>query len=377
VLLTIGGFHPAFNPEPAIIPQQSRITLTYDSGGSTRLWLRLEAYMAVTTNTFQVGAALEAGIESGKISANGFLNFDALIQFVPFHFTIEFSASFVVRYESHTLAGVKFDGTLTGPGPITLSGKFCIEILFMDICFSDTFVLGDPTGDILAPVSSLVQALTPELDKAANLSMTGAEDREVAITPTPAASKPTLIPQGQIVWTQKRAPLNVTVERLEGVPLSQSQAVVVESSSAASDSAQEWFSPGTYINLSQSEAVNQPAFQRLEAGLRLGSALKASAAVNHAVNFETFRLPEETLVALEPLVPPPVLLDAAADRKAPGRFLTAARAVGVTDEIWSVHGANGTLVAEGLSPADAHQRARGSGAMGLPSLDDYIDLGGI
>jgi hypothetical protein len=378
VLLTIGGFHPAFNPEPAVVPPQSRIALTYDTGGSTSLWVRLEAYLAITTNTFQVGASLEAGIEAGSINANGFLSFDALIQFVPFHFTIDFSAGFRVRYKSHTLAGVKFNGTLTGPGPITLSGKFCIEILFFDICFSHTFVLGDPVDAVLNLINSLVQELAPELDRPANLTAAGAEDREVAITPTPAASKTTVIPQGQLAWTQKRTPLNLAVDRLEGTPLSQSQAVIVESSIGQGASS-EWFSPGTYMNLSQSEVMNQPAFQRLDAGIRLGFGSKVSALVNHTVDFETIRLPEENQYFLDIGIVPAVLLDAIAERRAPGQIFAAAPVMAVSDETWTVTSANGALVADGLSPADAHQRARRSGASALPAMDAQatIDLGGI
>ena len=42
--------------------------------------------MAFTSNTFQVGAKPEAGIEMGPISAHGYFAFDALIQFRPFFF---------------------------------------------------------------------------------------------------------------------------------------------------------------------------------------------------------------------------------------------------------------------------------------------------
>jgi hypothetical protein len=378
VLLTIGGFHPSFNPEPAVIPQQARVALTYDTGGSTRLWVRLETYLAITTNTFQLGAALEAGVEIGPMNANGYLTFDALIQFTPFYFDVRFSAGFRVRYKSHTLAGVKFNGSLTGPGPIVLSGKLCIEILFFDICFSATFTLGESSPSSLEAISSLVQALQPELEEPTNLEALGAGDRQVALSPETDAPKPVVAPQGRLQWTQKRAPFNVLIERMEGVPLSSVQAAIV-TSPAQQGVARDWFSPGTFQNLSESEAVNLPPFQRLESGIQLGFDFQKSGTVVHAVEFETIRLPEETPLLLVLLLPPALLLDAALGRGAPGRVPMAAPVIGVSDETWTVRDTVGGIVGEGLSPADAHMRTRGTGAMALPAVEasETLDLGGI
>ena len=47
-----------------------------------------------------------------------------------------------VAYRGQTLAGLTLTGSLTGPGPVVLQAKVCIELLFFDICFSGTFPLG-------------------------------------------------------------------------------------------------------------------------------------------------------------------------------------------------------------------------------------------
>ena len=61
-MLSLGGFHPAFNPEPAVFPEMARLGLAYDPG-SVGYWVRLEFYLAITSNTVQTGGKIEAGLK--------------------------------------------------------------------------------------------------------------------------------------------------------------------------------------------------------------------------------------------------------------------------------------------------------------------------
>jgi hypothetical protein len=158
-VLTVGGFHPAYNPEPLVFPATlTRIAMVHGKP-TDRLYLRFEGYFAVTTNTFQFGAAIEAVINAGNFNIQGILRFDTLIRFEPFHFQIDIRASVRVRYKSHRLAGLTFTGSLAGPGPVVLRGRVCIELLFFDICFSDTFTLGSADPPAVTPVASALTAL--------------------------------------------------------------------------------------------------------------------------------------------------------------------------------------------------------------------------
>jgi hypothetical protein len=383
VLLTIGGFHPAFNPEPAVLPPIARVGLTFEMNVGARLWLRLEAYLALTSNTFQVGAALEVGVEVGPLNALGFLSFDALIQFKPFYFTIRFSAGFCVRWGSFTLAGVRATGTLSGPGPLVLSASFTLEILFFEISWDGSFRLGEEDQAPPETVDSLVQALGPELAVVGNLQATASEDREVATAAKLTATCAVVPPYGQLTWSQKRAPLNVALERFEGVPLKAPQAVVVEAQGATGIS-EDWFSPGTFINLSQSEGLNRSGFERLQAGIQFGFGYQVSETVSHDIEVKTIRLPElpkspeqDGLQLLLPLFSQ-LFMSAIYGRTAPGAALSKPPLIGVSDELWQVQAANGTVMATGLKQTDAHQRARAIGGTALPMGDakGALDLGG-
>ena len=149
-VLSLGGFNPAYHPEPLSFPATlTRIAMVHGKP-SDELYLRFEGYFAITSNTLQFGASVEVAITSDPFTVHGSLSFDALIQFEPFHFQFDIRASVSVAYHGDTLAGLTLTGSLTGPGPVVLQAKVCIELLFFDICFSGTFTLG-PTSPPPAP----------------------------------------------------------------------------------------------------------------------------------------------------------------------------------------------------------------------------------
>ena len=89
-MLTLGGFHPAFNPEPAMFPKLARLGLVYDPG-PVGYWFRLELYFAITTNTIQLGGKIEFGVKFGPCVAVAWLGLDAMIQWYPFWFSVKIS----------------------------------------------------------------------------------------------------------------------------------------------------------------------------------------------------------------------------------------------------------------------------------------------
>ena len=66
-------------------------------------------------------------------------------------------------------------------------------------------------------VSSVVQELRPEVIDPANLEAVGGDDDQVAQQRrTTADPRPVVSPLGSVRWTQKRAPLEVLLDRFEG-----------------------------------------------------------------------------------------------------------------------------------------------------------------
>ncbi|MGY1684983.1 DUF6603 domain-containing protein [Geodermatophilus sp. SYSU D00867] len=373
LVLSLGGTHPRFEPEPAVLPEMTRLALTLDSP-SPGLLVRAEAYFAVTSNTVQFGGRIEVGYKLGPLNLVGFLALDALVQFSPFWFEVSISAGVRLRWNSFTLAGVRLEGVLSGPGPFTIVGKACFEILWFDICAEARIVLGPSAEPAPAPVSSVVQELRSEVADPANLEAVGGDDREVAQQPRPTAgARPLVSPLGAVRWTQKRAPFDVLLDRFEGNPLPTQQSVILECPHA-SGTAVGLFAPGSFTNLSESEALNRPAFEQLDAGVVLGFATQESAAVLHPVAVVEIRLPERVPLSALAFAFARITLAAVTERTGPAVVRTTAPTVTVTDERFAVRTTGGALLAEGRPVTDAHQRARRVRGVALPA-DDVVDVG--
>ncbi|MFC7529257.1 DUF6603 domain-containing protein [Actinoplanes sp. GCM10030250] len=377
LLLSFGGFHPNFKPLPAQFPELTRLALTVKPGFlSAGIFFRAEAYLAVTSNTVQFGGRVELGYAVGPINLTGFISLDALIQFSPFHFEVSVSAGVRLRWNSSTIGGVRLEGTISGPGPVALSGKACFEILWFDICANATVSLGGSSSPAPPAVSSVAQALGNDLRDPANLNPVGGDDTEVAQQPRPAApgDRPLMSPLGSLRWTQRRVPLNLLVDRFEGQPLSRSQSVKVEAAPAGV-AVRDWFAPGSFANLTKAEALNRPGFERLDAGVELGfGGPVSSAAVRHEVTVIEVRLPRPPLLGMIALPFPGVVLAAVAERTGPAAVRSDAVKFGVSDEVFAVRDASGVLLAEGLPVSEAHQRARRAAGTAAPK-GDLIDLG--
>src|SRR5260370_1496340 len=124
-LLSVGGFHPKFTP-PDGFPALKRMTLDMPSGIVTTL--HLESYLAITSNTLQIGANLHVVVSVSAFSIDGHLGFDALFQRHPFHFDADISGSVSVSIAVEDLLSITLDGSLSGIGTLHISGSFKVHV---------------------------------------------------------------------------------------------------------------------------------------------------------------------------------------------------------------------------------------------------------
>jgi hypothetical protein len=376
IALTIGGFHPDYNPAPMQFPKLERLAMTYGSKDNAYLTMRGETYFAVTTNTLQFGTHLEMGLKALGLEALGWVSLDVLIQFSPFHFSAALEAGFAVRFHGISLASVTLRGSITGPGPIVISGSLHIELLFFDVSWQDTFTLGEAAAAAAAAVSSVVQALQSELTENSNLSGDGGDDVEVIRQAEASDDYAVVSPLGRLAWSQRRVPLDTLVERFENVPLETSQSVHLQVA-GATDSVREWFSPGSFTSLNQSEALNRASFDRLPGGVVFGFGSAASDGVPHTVGVVTYRLPQRVVVPHPASIDiPAVVLEGIVGRARSAKVADRDSKVQVAREKWSVRGTDGSPLGGGLSETEAHQRARQKGAVATPD-SDLVDVGAV
>jgi len=359
-VLSIGGFNPSYNPAPLTFPSTLTPVAMVHGAPGDEVYLRFEGYFAITTNTLQFGASVEAQIHSGGWSIHGTIAFDALLQRVPFHFEFDINASVSVSYDGHNLASLTLSGSLSGPGPIVLKVRVSIELLFFEVSFSDTFELGPTTPPPAPTAPDLLSVLSTELTDPACLRAAGGPDPLVTVTAAdPALTVPLVAPTGALVWDQQRAPLQLLCDRVGGTPLP-APAQVTATTTGASTQASDWFAPGQFINLSDDQALTQPGYELLSSGLRLGDGPDQdgpSAQVTPTV--QQIRIPEPPTVATTVPFPGWLLT---------GVLASPAPAVTVTPESWTLSAPTGQRT--GLAGAQARQLAALTpGACAIVSTD--------
>lgn len=376
-VLSIGGFYPGFNPAPAVIAPMRRIALSTDFDYLPGLWLRFEAYVAVTTNTFQVGGRLELGINIG-ITAEGYVNLDALFQFQPFHYDVEIHGGLRVGVLGKTFGGVDVHGRISGPGPNVIRASISIDLWLTDFTWSDTFTIGASGGQVVATID-----LVPELAKqlvAANLRARGGADPIIALKPAPAGGVALVSPLGTLVFSQRTAPLNLQLERFGGVRLRQPTTAAIAPTSAgvtAGAIEPDYFAPGTYLELSVAEALNQAPFDRLDAGFEIAFGTALAAGSDKHVDYENYYRGRPLSVKGVLFHFDNGVLGLLAGRRAAPDVDDRSALVTVKDEPWVTRDASGAATAAKSRTAAHIDVRQGRAQVALPASDTPISLATI
>src|SRR5205085_12126099 len=140
-LLSVGGFHPSFEPPPLALPALRRISATILDYSWARI--RVECYYAVTSNTVQFGSHAELFFGVDGCNVNGEIGYDVLFQFSPFYFIAQISGSLSLEVIGIDVLSIRLKFALSGPGPWRAKGTGSVSILFWDIDVDFDVTWGD------------------------------------------------------------------------------------------------------------------------------------------------------------------------------------------------------------------------------------------
>jgi hypothetical protein len=282
-MLSIGGFHPRYEP-PKSFPELDRVKASMAvPGGNPRL--EYTGYLAVTPNTFQVGAGVVLHGEFGPAVVHGELSFDALFRFNPFEFVVDFFAKLAVKIAGKGLS-LELDGSFSGPQPYHVKGKLKIDILLLSVTVTVDAEFGpEPKSRELA-TANVLPTLADELATPANWSAQEPEgDVQLVTLRDPDAGgdggdsgepkQDTLLahPLGTLAVRQQVVPLGVPIEKYGNAKpvhevhrLSSLSVTGVDDDLAGKTALREKFAPAKFKQLSDSEKLNSEAFEKLPAG---------------------------------------------------------------------------------------------------------------
>jgi hypothetical protein len=292
-VVSVGGFHPQFNPPPLPFPSPRRILVSLVNSPIARV--RIEGYFAVTSNTVQFGAAAELFFGLDAVNVQGHIAFDALFQFSPFMFIIHIAASFSVNVFGIGLFSIDIDASLEGPSPYHVSGHASISLLFFDISVDIDVTWGESTPTTLPPIE-VMPLFIAEFNKDANWRALPPPSSNLLVTlrklPEDEAAL-VLHPVGVLRVSQRALPLDLKLDKVGNQKPSDVNRLAVGVAGgglAKRADAPESFAAAQFQDMSDADKLSRPAFQPMHGGIDLGvtgADQRSSKMVKRIVRYDT------------------------------------------------------------------------------------------
>lgn len=277
--LSVGGFHPAFRP-PDGFPALKRITVALTAGDNPKLVC--EAYLAITSNTIQLGASASLYASACGFSIDGHIGFDVLIEPLSFHYLAEFRASVQLKRGTRNLFKVSVSGALEGTLPLRVAGKATFEILWCDfsVGFDKTLVGGSSERSL--PLLDVLGVLVDQIADArhwTSLEPGGALQLVTLRPDRSGASRMLLHPMGSLTVRQGVVPLNLDrgIDRVGTSTPSDDRTftitrVGIGTDELSTDPVRDLFAPAEFFDLTDEEKLAAPSFEDMEAGVTVAAA---------------------------------------------------------------------------------------------------------
>jgi hypothetical protein len=270
--LALGGFHPRYSA-PVGFPRLERVALTLASLDSPRL--RLESYLALTSNTVQFGSRLDFYVKVAEFSLDGKLGFDALICLDPFEFEADIAGSLTLKHEQSVLMAVAIAMTLSGPTPWHARGRATFEILG----FKQAVAFDHKFGEELPPSPSepirVLGELTAALESPEAWSALLPTDGQLVTLAGPSSDGGVLVhPLGVLKLSQRIVPLEVRISRfgtraVAGPTKFTIERVRVGAENLTIAKVSDYFAPAQFLEMSDDQKLASPSYEPMVAGVRV------------------------------------------------------------------------------------------------------------
>ncbi|WP_282159667.1 DUF6603 domain-containing protein [Ulvibacterium marinum] len=271
-VVSVGGFHPRFNPPPLPFPVPKRVALNIlnESWGK----IRVEGYFAVTTNTVQLGCKLELYFGFSEFKIEGHLAFDALFQFDPFYFIIEISGKVSLKVFGFDLFTISLKFSLEGTSPWRATGYGKLKILFFSFKAKFDKTWGDSKNTKLPPIS-IIPLLEAELQNIQNwqaLEPASTSGLLVSLREVPDSDDSiALHPVGTLRVSQRALPLKIHLDKFGSKKPDDANKLEVEVSGPLQkiSDIKESFARAQFQDMKDSKKLSSPAYEKEDGGLEL------------------------------------------------------------------------------------------------------------
>jgi hypothetical protein len=291
-LLSVGGFHPSYTPPPLNLPALRRIAVQIFNEDNLRV--RFETYLAITSNSAQFGARLEAFAKAGKFNALAQLWFDLLFQFSPFHMLANMGANVTINREDKPILSAFLNLSVEGPGPWRVWGEVNFEVakIGFSIRFDKTFGQGAMEVNMPVAVLDKVQDAIAAKDNWTAV-IPPATHQLVAFRNGQTSASLIVEPFTQLSFTQQVLPLGVTLGKYGNAPLADYKQFSItniedgNNQPLFSQPVNSAFARNEFFYMSDSDKLSKPAYEQFNSGVLIGSdQLKANYFVHRLCSYE-------------------------------------------------------------------------------------------
>jgi uncharacterized protein DUF6603 len=305
-ILAVGGVHPKFQPPPGF-PALERMGISMPSGSITKL--NLDGYIALTSNTVQLGARVDLFVGVDGFGISGYLHFDTLIQMSPFHFDGDISGGVALSCGGEDLMSLRLQASLSGPTPWHVAGSVSFDVLWWTVTETFSATFGDPATEQTVDGFDVGKLLRDALADARNFSspLPASETALVSLAKLPEGGTAGVVvahPGAALSVHQRVVPLGLQITRFgAGVPQGETQfdirQVAVDGSAPqlpkdVVDVLDE-FAPAQFLTLTDDQELASPSFEQLKAGVHVagsttmyGAAATGVGALTRTLDYKTW-----------------------------------------------------------------------------------------
>jgi hypothetical protein len=274
-VVSVGGFHPRFNPPPLPFPVPKRVALNIlnESWGK----IRAQGYFAVTTNTVQFGNKIEIYFGMSDFKIEGHLAFDALFQFNPFYFIVEISGKVSLKVFGFDLFTISLKFSLEGTSPWRAKGYGKLKILFFSFKAKFDKTWGKKEDTKLPPVS-IVDLLQEQLKNTKNWQSIAPDSNNLLVTlrelhePAEDDEDPLVLhPIGKLRASQRAIPLEIRIDKVGSQKPNDANKLELEATGSfvAVAKHKENFARAQFQDMKDSKKLSSPAYEKEVGGLDL------------------------------------------------------------------------------------------------------------
>ena len=303
--ISAGGFHPRYTPPPELADMRR---LSIDLSPPALLTIRATAYVAFTSNSFQLGGRLEASGDAGPVGVHGFIQLDAIVRWAPsFSFEADLGAGFDMRFMGESFAGVELHLHLQGPAPWMAHGTATLELpILPDVDVEVGPITWGDADNPPPPVVHPLDLVRDELAKAAAWRAELPQGADGLVTLVSRPEDPALLvhPLGLFEGRERSVPLEKEITRVGASPAASGETRIHLGQPTVTDGAgapvpvgaispvEDHFAPGQFLDLSEDDKLRRPAFEDMLAGIRLGPpggiVTDAANATQSELHYDTF-----------------------------------------------------------------------------------------